>query len=122
YAIGQWIHSHRCEGGPAQRQPGSADRRGDGTGGGAGESERAVEEGWVGGSHAGDPTMTASALPQPKRRSRRFSIGRYFGDIALAIDNLRGQKTRTLLTALGIVFGVGSVIGMLADGAGGRGG
>ena len=34
--------------------------------------------------------------------------------------NLRAQKTRTLLTALGIVFGVGSVIGMLAIGAGAR--
>ena len=37
-----------------------------------------------------------------------------------AFDNLRAQKTRTLLTALGIVFGVGSVIGMLAIGAGAR--
>jgi putative ABC transport system permease protein len=37
-----------------------------------------------------------------------------------ALANLRAQKTRTLLTALGIVFGVGSVIGMLAIGAGAR--
>jgi putative ABC transport system permease protein len=42
------------------------------------------------------------------------------GDLFLAADNLRAQKTRTLLTALGIVFGVGSVIGMLAIGAGAR--
>src|SRR5688572_20165030 len=41
-------------------------------------------------------------------------------DIAQAFSNLRAQKTRTLLTALGIVFGVGSVIGMLAIGAGAR--
>jgi putative ABC transport system permease protein len=41
-------------------------------------------------------------------------------DVALAIHNLRAQKTRTMLTALGIVFGVGSVIGMLAIGAGAR--
>ncbi len=41
-------------------------------------------------------------------------------EILLAIDNLRAQATRTLLTALGIVFGVGSVIGMLAIGAGAR--
>ena len=41
-----------------------------------------------------------------------------FSDIGQAFDNLRAQKTRTLLTALGIVFGVGSVIGMLAIGAG----
>ncbi|MGH9660073.1 MAG: ABC transporter permease [Bryobacteraceae bacterium] len=41
-------------------------------------------------------------------------------DLAQAAANLRAQKTRTLLTALGIVFGVGSVIGMLAIGAGAR--
>jgi putative ABC transport system permease protein len=41
-------------------------------------------------------------------------------DIFQALSNLRAQKTRTLLTALGIVFGVGSVIGMLAIGAGAR--
>ena len=41
-------------------------------------------------------------------------------EVLLAIDNLRAQATRTLLTALGIVFGVGSVIGMLAIGAGAR--
>src|SRR5450755_1989132 len=47
-------------------------------------------------------------------------IARIFTDTAQAFDNLRAQKTRTLLTALGIVFGVGSVIGMLAIGAGAR--
>jgi putative ABC transport system permease protein len=41
-------------------------------------------------------------------------------DIGQAFSNLRAQKTRTMLTALGIVFGVGSVIGMLAIGAGAR--
>jgi putative ABC transport system permease protein len=41
-------------------------------------------------------------------------------DIGQAVSNLHAQKTRTLLTALGIVFGVGSVIGMLAIGAGAR--
>jgi putative ABC transport system permease protein len=41
-------------------------------------------------------------------------------DLIQAAANLRAQKTRTLLTALGIVFGVGSVIGMLAIGAGAR--
>jgi putative ABC transport system permease protein len=41
-------------------------------------------------------------------------------DLALAFDNLRSQKTRTLLTTSGIVFGVGSVIGMMAIGAGAR--
>ncbi|MCL4402280.1 MAG: ABC transporter permease [Acidobacteria bacterium] len=41
-------------------------------------------------------------------------------DFAQGAANLRAQKTRTMLTALGIVFGVGSVIGMLAIGAGAR--
>jgi len=43
-----------------------------------------------------------------------------FSDIGQAFGNLRAQKTRTLLTALGIVFGVGSVIGMLAIGSGAK--
>ena len=41
-------------------------------------------------------------------------------DLGQAMANLRAQKTRTLLTALGIVFGVGSVIGMLAIGSGAK--
>jgi len=43
-----------------------------------------------------------------------------FSDVVQAVQNLQAQKTRTFLTALGIVFGVGSVIGMLAIGAGAR--
>jgi putative ABC transport system permease protein len=43
-----------------------------------------------------------------------------FSDFRQAFANLRAQKTRTLLTALGIVFGVGSVIGMMSIGAGAR--
>src|SRR6185437_6736325 len=46
--------------------------------------------------------------------------GRYLADIALAGSNLWAQKTRTLLTAMGIIFGVGAVIGMLAIGAGAK--
>lgn len=49
-----------------------------------------------------------------------MSVFHFLSDIPLAFDNLRAQKTRTVLTALGIVFGVGSVIGMLAIGAGAR--
>jgi putative ABC transport system permease protein len=47
-------------------------------------------------------------------------IRRLLADFLLAAANLRAQKTRTFLTALGIIFGVGSVIGMLAIGAGAR--
>src|SRR6202453_456694 len=45
---------------------------------------------------------------------------RLSADIKQALGNLRAQKTRSLLTALGIVFGVGSVIGMLAIGSGAK--
>src|SRR5207247_5582352 len=44
----------------------------------------------------------------------------FFSDIGQAAANIRAQKTRSFLTALGIVFGVGSVIGMLAIGAGAK--
>ena len=47
-------------------------------------------------------------------------LTRYLSDITLAGANLWAQKTRTVLTALGIIFGVGAVIGMLAIGAGAR--
>lgn len=62
-------------------------------------------------------TSTASAPLRP-RRPPLWS--RYFGDLRLAAENLRSQKTRTLLTALGMIFGVGAVIGMLAIGAGAK--
>ena len=42
------------------------------------------------------------------------------GEFRQAAINLHAQKTRTALTALGMVFGVGSVIGMLSIGAGAR--
>jgi len=54
--------------------------------------------------------------PLPPGRATRG----LFSDLLEALVNLRAQKTRTLLTALGIVFGVGSVITMLAIGAGAR--
>src|SRR5256885_8341897 len=58
--------------------------------------------------------------PEPPSTDRLSVVRRFFQDLGQALDNLRAQKTRTLLTALGIVFGVGSVIGMLAIGAGAR--
>ncbi|MCP5113170.1 MAG: FtsX-like permease family protein [bacterium] len=49
-----------------------------------------------------------------------FRIRRFLSDFILAAANLRSQKIRTVLTALGIVFGVGSVIGMLSIGEGAK--
>jgi putative ABC transport system permease protein len=47
-------------------------------------------------------------------------FSRYPSDFVLAAQNLWEQKTRTALTALGIIFGVGAVIGMLAIAAGAK--
>ncbi|HWC99364.1 MAG TPA: ABC transporter permease [Candidatus Sulfopaludibacter sp.] len=47
-------------------------------------------------------------------------ITNLFSDFRQAFTNLKAQATRTMLTALGIVFGVGSVIGMLAIGSGAK--
>jgi putative ABC transport system permease protein len=50
----------------------------------------------------------------------KAAASRYVSDVGLAARNLWAQKTRTVLTALGIIFGVGAVIGMLSIGAGAR--
>ncbi len=55
--------------------------------------------------------------PPPRHRGGWTALA---SDLALAFDNLRAQKTRTLLTALGIIFGVGAVIGMLAIASGAK--
>jgi len=52
--------------------------------------------------------------------SGALAVSRYGADLGLAAQNLWSQKTRTVLTALGIIFGVGAVIGMLAIGAGAK--
>jgi putative ABC transport system permease protein len=62
-----------------------------------------------------------SNAPGTSASSRNPSIAaRLLSDLRSALQNLREQKTRTMLTGLGIVFGVGAVIGMLAIGAGAR--
>src|SRR5580658_5315967 len=67
------------------------------------------------------PEGVPAALGEVKKPVRHVPmLLRYFGDLPRAFDNLRAQKTRTVLTALGIVFGVGSVIGMLAISAGAK--
>jgi len=62
--------------------------------------------------------VKTSAVVSMAGRTR--GISRYFSDLPLAAENLLAQKIRTALTGLGMVFGVGAVIGMLAIGAGAR--
>src|SRR5210317_1124735 len=47
-------------------------------------------------------------------------INRIFLNLGLALDGIKANKLRSILTALGIIFGVGAVIAMLAIGSGAR--
>src|SRR5208283_5486151 len=64
--------------------------------------------------------MRVASVAEEARFVPAGFLRRYGSDLALAAGNLASQKTRTLLTALGMIFGVGAVIGMLAIGAGAR--
>src|SRR5512146_709048 len=48
------------------------------------------------------------------------SYGRYLSDLKLGIHNLLLHRLRTLLTMLGMIFGVAAVLSMLSIGAGAR--
>jgi putative ABC transport system permease protein len=45
-------------------------------------------------------------------------MGRYLHDILIAVESILANQTRSMLTALGIIFGVAAVIAMLAIGRG----
>lgn len=47
-------------------------------------------------------------------------INRYFHDIEIAIESIFANKLKSMLTALGIIFGVAAVIAMLAIGKGAK--
>lgn len=47
-------------------------------------------------------------------------ISRYFHDVEIAVEAIRGNALKSILTALGIIFGVAAVISMLAIGNGAR--
>ena len=56
--------------------------------------------------------MTSSRIP---------AVGRYadfLPDFRMGLDNLRAHKLRSLLTMLGMIFGVAAVVAMLSIGAG----
>ena len=47
-------------------------------------------------------------------------ILRYFHDIEIAVESIVSNKLKSILTALGIIFGVAAVIAMLAIGKGAK--
>ena len=57
----------------------------------------------------------------PKRKNKgKFSAERFFYNLNAAFDAVIANRFRSILTALGIIFGVAAVIAMLAIGTGAR--
>src|SRR5437868_1954408 len=64
--------------------------------------------------HRSEVAVVQSAIQNPKSKMLNF----LFETFRLGIKNLRLHKLRSLLTALGIIFGVTAVIVMVAIGEG----
>jgi len=62
----------------------------------------------------------AHAVPQPPQESRFPDLGEVLESVVMALRSLHANWLRTLLTLLGIVIGVGSVVVMLAIGQGAK--
>ncbi len=56
----------------------------------------------------------------PRKKSSVQNWGQYFADLSFGFENLLLHKLRSLLTMLGMIFGVAAVIAMLSIGAGAR--
>ena len=60
---------------------------------------------------------------QPRAFNKKLPVqnwGQYFADLSFGFENLLLHKLRSLLTMLGMIFGVAAVIAMLSIGAGAR--
>src|SRR5579872_4110982 len=56
--------------------------------------------------------MKRGSIAQPK------SLEQWLPDLAFGLENLASHKLRSLLTMLGMIFGVAAVVAMLSIGAG----
>ena len=61
---------------------------------------------------------TAAAATNDSGRLRTRSTADYLPELWLGLENLRAHKLRSLLTMLGMIFGVAAVVAMLSIGAG----
>src|SRR5437660_11946163 len=57
-------------------------------------------------------TMNATSIAEPR------SLQQWLPDLAFGFENLTSHKLRSLLTMLGMIFGVAAVVAMLSIGAG----
>src|SRR5207249_6267927 len=63
---------------------------------------------------------TAAHVIEGTRPARIPEWRRFIPDLRLGLDNLLLHKLRSLLTMLGMIFGVAAVVSMLSIGAGAR--
>ncbi len=64
--------------------------------------------------------MTPLTLEAAARETRLSSLRRWFPDLRVGFNNLMVHRLRSLLTMLGMIFGVAAVVSMLSIGAGAR--
>src|ERR1700678_1727468 len=62
--------------------------------------------------------MSTMASESPRRALRGYQL--WFPDVRLGLQNLLVHRLRSLLTMLGMIFGVAAVVSMLSIGAGAR--
>lgn len=62
--------------------------------------------------------MNATNQAVPPRLGYSFSLWQWLPDLRLGFENLLVHKLRSLLTMLGMIFGVAAVVSMLSIGAG----
>src|SRR5215813_4425991 len=63
-------------------------------------------------------TERIPATTRPRRRTRIDLSGGIWESVKIALSSLRANKLRTILTMLGIIIGVASVVALMAIGNG----
>src|ERR1700690_4678840 len=64
--------------------------------------------------------MTPLVLESAEKRVGLSNLRRWFPDLRVGFNNLMVHRLRSLLTMLGMIFGVAAVVSMLSIGAGAR--
>src|SRR5690349_22347062 len=65
-----------------------------------------------------DPAAEPAPQPAPGPRAEKWLGADFLPNLRLGVDNLLLHKLRSLLTMLGMIFGVAAVVSMLSIGAG----
>src|SRR4026208_1364175 len=68
--------------------------------------------------HSMERTERVPVATQPRRRARINLSGSIWESVKIALSSLRANKLRTILTMLGVIIGVASVVALMAIGNG----